>query len=189
MPEECFMPNISPCRLFLRAAFLGIVVAGGLMLGGFLADSDTLIYIGLAIALLTGFCPLIVSLSIVIGEALTTRNKAKKFQVAVPNVDVLDAWDPHLMILKEGVVVLDFPSTQSGPYQQVSPVMDKLASEFRGRIKVARCDVDKNPKVADAYAVSAVPALVFLKDGKVIDRQVGVFSEETLRAKLQELTT
>ena len=87
----------------------------------------------------------------------------------------------------KGASVVDFTATWCGPCQVLGPIVDKLATEFKGKAKVGKCDIDQNPDVASAYGVMGVPTLVFFKDGQVVDTHVGLLPEAALRAKLQNL--
>jgi thioredoxin 1 len=89
---------------------------------------------------------------------------------------------------KTGTSVVDFTATWCGPCQVLGPIVDKLASEFKGKAKIGKCDIDENPDVAAAFGVMGVPTLVFFKDGEVVDTHVGLLPEAALRTKLQKLT-
>ena len=81
--------------------------------------------------------------------------------------------------------VLDFSATWCGPCQQVSPLVAKLE---RAGLPIHKIDVDKNQALAAKYGVSSIPAFLVVINGKVVDRQVGVQSEQTLREMCRKVT-
>ena len=69
----------------------------------------------------------------------------------------------------------------------VAPIVERLAAEFAGRALVAKLDVDANPRTAQRYGVRGIPTLILFKDGREVDRLVGVQPEPLLRARLEAL--
>ncbi len=84
-------------------------------------------------------------------------------------------------------VVVDFYATWCGPCKRLSPILDELACPLTNRINFLKVDVDQSPELAQRYRVEGVPTLLFLRDGKELDRQVGVTSKEALSARLNSL--
>lgn len=101
--------------------------------------------------------------------------------------DTLEVSGTNLDDFKQGVSMVDFTATWCGPCQVLGPIVDKLATEFTGKVKIGKCDIDKNPDVAQTFGVMGVPTLVFFKDGEVIDQHVGLLNEDALRDKLSKL--
>jgi thioredoxin 1 len=66
----------------------------------------------------------------------------------------------------------------------VGPVVDELAKEYDGKAVIGKLDVDNNPKVATEFGIMSIPALLFFKDGKVVDKQVGAVPKHILANKL-----
>ncbi|PNI07469.1 thioredoxin [Arthrobacter sp. AFG7.2] len=81
-------------------------------------------------------------------------------------------------------VLVDFWAVWCGPCRMVSPVLDKLARERPGRIKLVKVDVDKAPGLSRRFEVQAIPTLMVIVDGKVAARQAGAASAEVLRSWL-----
>lgn len=85
------------------------------------------------------------------------------------------------------VVLIDFWATWCGPCRILSPTVDEIAAEYEGRVTVAKCNVDDAQDVAMQYRIRTIPTLIFLKDGEVADRTVGVVSKAEITAKLDAL--
>jgi thioredoxin 2 len=81
-------------------------------------------------------------------------------------------------------VLVDFWAAWCGPCRMVSPVLDKLARERPGRIKLVKVDVDKSPGLSRRFDVQAIPTLMVMGDGKVAARQAGAAPAEVLRSWL-----
>jgi len=85
-----------------------------------------------------------------------------------------------------GVAVVDFWATWCGPCRMIAPILDQLATEYAGKVKVAKLDVDTNIKTATRYNVRSIPLLLFFKDGKVVDQIVGAVPRTHIESKLQQ---
>ncbi|MDD4279467.1 thioredoxin [Candidatus Sumerlaeota bacterium] len=81
----------------------------------------------------------------------------------------------------KGLVLVDFWATWCGPCMMLSPIIDALAQEYEGKIKVGKVDVDQNSDVATAYGISSIPCLLLFKDGELIDRKVGAAPKAQLK--------
>lgn len=84
-------------------------------------------------------------------------------------------------------VVIDFWAEWCGPCRMVGPIVEELAKEYEGRIVVGKCDVEENDELAAQYGVRNIPTIIFLKDGKLVDKQVGATSKDALDAKFKNL--
>lgn len=85
-------------------------------------------------------------------------------------------------------VVVDFWATWCGPCVGMAPVIDKIAAEYEGRVEVGKYNVDEEGDLSSECRIMSLPTILFFKDGKRTDlRLVGSQSEETLRAKIEEL--
>jgi thioredoxin 1 len=84
-------------------------------------------------------------------------------------------------------VVVDFYATWCGPCRQLSPMLDRLAGGFTGKIKFVKVNVDESPGLAQNFQVQAIPTVLLFKDGKLADRITGAPMEAELKSKLDAL--
>lgn len=84
-------------------------------------------------------------------------------------------------------VLVDFYATWCGPCKALSPIVEKLAGEFEGKLKVGKLNIDEAPQTPGQYLVRAVPTIVFFKGGEAVDTMVGLKKEAELRSRIEEL--
>ncbi len=86
-------------------------------------------------------------------------------------------------VLKSSVPVLvDFSATWCGPCRAIAPLVDQLAGEYDGRVKVTTIDIDESPATAQKYGIRGVPTLLMIKDGQVVAQQVGAAPKAKIAA-------
>lgn len=83
-------------------------------------------------------------------------------------------------ILTDGKAIIDFWAPWCGPCQMLTPIIEELAEELKGQIKVCKVNVDEQPELASQYGVMSIPTLVALEDGELIKKTVGVQSKENI---------
>jgi len=91
-----------------------------------------------------------------------------------------DAFEKTILESKIPVVV-DFWAPWCGPCKMVAPTLDKLATEYEGKVLIAKVNTDDNPEWAMKFGVQGIPTMLFVAEGKVIHRQVGALPEPMLR--------
>ena len=79
-------------------------------------------------------------------------------------------------------VLLDFFATWCGPCKMIAPILEEIAKENAGKLKVCKTDVDEEPELASAFGVQSIPTIVAIKDGKVLNFAVGYRKKEDLLA-------
>ncbi|MEW6620135.1 MAG: thioredoxin [bacterium] len=82
------------------------------------------------------------------------------------------------------LLVIDFWAEWCGPCQRLTPIIEKVANEYAGRIIVAKLNVDENTNIATKYMIMSIPTLIFFKDGKEINKTIGLISENELKKKI-----
>lgn len=86
----------------------------------------------------------------------------------------------------KGLAVVDFWAAWCGPCRIVGPVIDQLATEYAGKAKVAKLDVDANLRVAEKFQIRSIPAILFFKDGKLVDQVLGAVPKAQLETKFRQ---
>ena len=86
-------------------------------------------------------------------------------------------------VLKSNIPVLvDFSATWCQPCRAIAPLVDQLAGEYEGRVKVTAVDIDESPATAQKFQIRGVPTLLLIKDGKVVGQQVGAVPKAKIAA-------
>lgn len=98
-------------------------------------------------------------------------DKVVQFTDATFENDVLKSSEP---------VLIDFWAVWCGPCRMVAPVIEELAGEYAGKVKVGKLDVDSNPQSAMNYGVRSIPTILLFKDGEVVDSVVGAVPKGNL---------
>jgi thioredoxin len=101
--------------------------------------------------------------------------------------EVTDSTFAQEVLQSTSPVLVDFWADWCGPCKAIAPIVEDLAREYEGRLKVMKLDVDENPRTASAYRVQSIPTLLVFKDGRLAERIVGAVPKPVIVDKLQSV--
>lgn len=87
----------------------------------------------------------------------------------------------------EGLSMIDFWAVWCGPCRIIAPIVEDIAREYDGKVRVGKLDVDSNQRTATRFNVRSIPSILFFKDGKLVDTVVGAVPRPLLEKKIQAL--
>ena len=96
------------------------------------------------------------------------------------------SWDTEVAKASE-LVMVDFWAVWCGPCQMVAPIVDELANEYAGKVKVRKLNTDENPEVAGRYQVMSIPTILFFKKGQVVEKLVGARPKRQFKEVIDQL--
>ena len=84
-------------------------------------------------------------------------------------------------------VVIDFWAEWCIPCKKIAPIIDELAEQYEGRVKIGKYNVEESSDVATEFGIRSIPTILFLRDGKLVDKNVGSISKSNLEEKINAL--
>lgn len=93
-------------------------------------------------------------------------------------------WDSEVL-KAQGLVMIDFWAAWCGPCRMISPTVEELAKEYKGKVKVLKLNTDENSEIATRYKIMGIPTIMFFKNGVKLDQIVGVVPKQQLKAKIE----
>jgi len=85
----------------------------------------------------------------------------------------------------QGLAMVDFWAAWCGPCRMVAPIVEQLAGEYQGQLKVGKVDVDQNQRIATRFGIRSIPSILFFKDGKLVDTVVGAVPRPALEQRIR----
>jgi thioredoxin 1 len=105
-----------------------------------------------------------------------------------PTIEINEAnFDSEVLQANQPVLV-DFWADWCGPCKMIAPVLEEIAVELAGRVKVAKVDVDSNPALAARFGIQSIPTLLYFEAGELRDKTIGAISKKAILSKLEKLT-
>ena len=87
----------------------------------------------------------------------------------------------------EGLVLVDFWAPWCGPCKMLGPIVEEMAKQFAGKLKILKLNVDENPTTATTYEILSIPAIKFFRGGQVVEEMIGLQPREMLEEKIKNL--
>ena len=102
-------------------------------------------------------------------------------------MEVSDATFDQEVLRSEQPVLVDFWAVWCGPCKAIAPIVDSVAAQYAGKLKVAKVNVDQNSATPSRYGIRGIPALLLFKGGKVTDQIVGFVAQDVIEQKIERL--
>jgi thioredoxin 1 len=102
----------------------------------------------------------------------------------VKPIEITDANFEQEVMKSDKPVLVDFWAVWCGPCRMVAPVVEEIASEYNGKLKVGKLDVDSNPEVSMKFGIRSIPTLMIFKGGKVVEQIIGAVPKRNLLDKV-----
>jgi thioredoxin len=102
-------------------------------------------------------------------------------------LELTDANFEENVLKSDKPVLVDFWAVWCGPCRMVGPIVEEIANDYDGKAIVGKVDVDNNPEIAQKYGIRNIPTILFIKDGEVVDKQVGAVGRAALAEKLDAM--
>jgi len=102
----------------------------------------------------------------------------------VKPIEITDANFDQEVLKSDKPVLIDFWAVWCGPCKMVAPVVEEIANEYNGKLKVGKLDVDSNPEVSMKFGIRSIPTLMVFKGGKVVEQIIGAVPKRNLLDKL-----
>ncbi len=100
---------------------------------------------------------------------------------------VIDSKNIAELLASDKPLVIDFWAEWCGPCRMIAPMVEELAAEYADRVNIGKCDVGENDDITMKYGVRNIPTIVFIRNGEVVDRQVGTCQKAALAEKIEKL--
>lgn len=102
-------------------------------------------------------------------------------------VEFTDANFEETAVKSDKPVIVDFWAEWCGPCRMVAPIIEELAADYEGKAVIGKVNVDNNNEISAKYGIRNIPTILFLKNGEVMDKQVGAVQKAVLAQKLEKL--
>lgn len=101
------------------------------------------------------------------------------------SLEFTDANFQSTVMESDKLTVIDFWAEWCGPCRAIGPVIEELATEYAGKVNIGKVNVDVNPTLSMNFGITSIPAILFVKGGQVVDKQIGAVPKSVLDKKIQ----
>ncbi len=101
-------------------------------------------------------------------------------------IEITDSNFDEVVTKSDKPVLVDFWAEWCGPCRMVGPVVEELAKEYAGRAVIGKVNVDENPDISVKFGIRNIPALLYFKNGEIVDKQIGAVPKSVLAEKLDK---
>ncbi len=101
-------------------------------------------------------------------------------------LEITDSNFEKIVLKSDAIVIIDFWAEWCGPCRMVSPIIEQIGKEYDGQVIVGKVDVDNNQWITAKYRIRNIPTILFIKNGEIVDKQVGAVPKSILTAKLEK---
>jgi thioredoxin 1 len=108
-----------------------------------------------------------------------------KNKLLIMALEFTDANFQSTVLDSDKLSLIDFWAEWCGPCRAIGPVVEELAKEYDGKVNVGKVNVDHNPTLSINYGITSIPAILFIKGGQVVDKQIGAVPKSVLEKKIQ----
>jgi thioredoxin 1 len=102
-------------------------------------------------------------------------------------LEVNDSNFDEIVVKSDKPVIVDFWAEWCGPCRMIAPIIEQISKEYSGKAVVVKCDVDTSPQVTAKYGIRNIPTVLFFKEGKIADKQIGAVPKSNFVSKLNAL--
>jgi thioredoxin 1 len=125
-----------------------------------------------------------------VSQGSFNRTVRRRFAMAGKNVVEITDKNFEQEVTKSDIPVLvDFWAAWCGPCRAIAPVIEELANEYAGKIKIGKCNVDENPITPSRYGIRAIPTLIFFKNGSVVEQITGAVAKSQIAAVIDRIVS